>query len=260
MQADQPTTIALKSQPPATQAAVALRGQSRYAMLATAMHERIRAGEWAPGEAIPSEAQLAQVYGVALGTMRQAIALLVQDGVLQRKHGKGTFVSAGLGGASMMRFFRFGSGDGARPAPQSRILSMKPRAALASEAQAFGLGAGAQVLQIERLRSIDGEPCLLENIVLPLPLFGPLAESDPSEWPDLLYPHFQTTCGVVVNHADDRVSFGQLGAAQARKLKLQPAHPCAVVQRRAYDLHGRCVELRSTRGDAFAFEYTAQVR
>jgi GntR family transcriptional regulator len=237
-----------------------LRGHSRYAMLAAALQERIRAGEWAPGEAIPSESSLAQVYGVALGTMRQAMALLVQDGVLQRQHGKGTFVSAGLDGASMMRFFRFGGADRSSPAPQSHILSMKPRAAQAGERQVFGLDMGAQVLHIERLRSIEGEPCLLENIVLPLPLFGRLAETDTSDWPDLLYPFFQSQCGVVVHQAEDHLSFGQLGTAQARRLKLQSGHPCAVVQRRAHDLHGRCVELRTTRGDAFAFEYTAQVR
>ena len=258
MQANQRKSSTEKSPSPALVAG-ALRGQSRYAMLASALQERIRVGEWAPGEAIPSESSLAQVYGVALGTMRQAIALLVEDGVLQRKHGKGTFVSGGLGGASMMRFFRFSAGDSGE-APQSHILSMKPRAVQAVELQAFGLETGAQVLQIERLRSIQGEPCLLESIVLPLPLFGKLAESDTRDWPDLLYPLFQTACGVVVHHAEDRLSFGQLGAAQARKLKLPSGHPCAVVQRRAHDLHGRCVELRTTRGDAFAFEYTAQVR
>jgi DNA-binding transcriptional MocR family regulator len=46
-------------------------------------------------------------HGVALGTLRQALALLVAEGLLERQHGRGTFVRAGLGGASMLRFFRF---------------------------------------------------------------------------------------------------------------------------------------------------------
>src|SRR6185369_16997934 len=82
-------------------------GQSRYGGLAAALRERILAGEWAPGAAIPPESLLAQTYGVALGTVRQALALLVEDGLLERRHGRGTFVSTGLVGASMMRFFRF---------------------------------------------------------------------------------------------------------------------------------------------------------
>lgn len=74
-------------------------GQSRYGNLATALRDRILQGEWVPGEVIPAEATLAQSYGVALGTIRQALSLLVQDGVLQRRHGKGTFVTKEIGRA-----------------------------------------------------------------------------------------------------------------------------------------------------------------
>lgn len=74
---------------------------------------------------------------------------------------------------------------------------------------------GAQVLEVERLRSLGTEPCLLETIVLPLPLFGKLAESDTDAWDDLLYPMFQKRCGVVVHKTQDNLSFSQLNAAQA---------------------------------------------
>jgi GntR family transcriptional regulator len=93
--------------PPAPPPMASALGQSRYGGVASALRERILAGEWAPGEAIHAEATLAQSYGVALGTIRQALSLLVEDGLLDRRHGKGTFVSPGLSGASMLRFFRF---------------------------------------------------------------------------------------------------------------------------------------------------------
>jgi len=86
-----------------------LLGQSRYGTLATALRQRVLDGEWKPGDMIPSEAYLASNYGVALGTLRQALALLVEDGIVRREHGRGTFVSRGLDSASMMRFFRFQS-------------------------------------------------------------------------------------------------------------------------------------------------------
>ncbi len=236
-------------------------GQSRYGQLALALRDRILQGEWAPGEVIPAESALAQSYGVALGTIRQALALLVEDGVLQRRHGKGTFVTTGVDGASMMRFFRFRDvDDGTHITPQSRILSSRLRGASASEAHALGAAPGAQVLHIERLRSLGAEPCLLETIVLPLPLFGALAESDTAAWDDLLYPMFQQRCGVVVHKTQDSLSFSQLNATQAKRLKLAAAHPCVLVERQAFDIAGRCVELRTTRGDAFSFKYTAQVQ
>ena len=236
-------------------------GQSRYGQLAQALRDRILQGEWGPGEPIPAESALAQSYGVALGTLRQALALLVEDGVLQRRHGKGTFVTTGVDGASMMRFFRFrGPDEASSRTPASRILSSRLRSASVQECHAFQLAPGAQVLQLERLRSLNAEPCLLESIVLPLPLFGPLADSDSQTWDDLLYPMYQQRCGVVIQKTQDTLSFSQLNATQAKRLKLAVAHPCVLVERQAFDIAGRCVELRTTRGDAYSFKYTAQVQ
>lgn len=236
-------------------------GQSRYGKLAQALRDRILQGEWAPGEVIPAESTLAQSYGVALGTIRQALSLLVEDGVLQRRHGKGTFVTKGVDGASMMRFFRFrGLDDCSSITPHSHILNSRLRNASVQESRSFGVGQGAQILQLERLRSLDAEPCLLESIVLPLPLFGALADSDTNEWEDLLYPMYQRRCGVVIQKTQDDLSFSQLNATQAKRLKLDVSHPCVLVERQAFDIAGRCVELRTTRGDAYAFKYTAQVQ
>lgn len=236
-------------------------GQSRYGLLAQALRDRILQGEWAPGDVIPAESALANSYGVALGTMRQALSLLVEDGVLQKRHGKGTFVTKGVDGASMMRFFRFrGVDDDSHRAPQSRILASRLRSASQKETNAFGWQPHTQVLQVERLRSLDHTPCLLETIVLPLPLFGALAESDTDSWDDLLYPMYQERCGVVVHKTQDSLSFSQLNATQAKRLKLAVAHPCVLVERQAFDIAGRCVEIRTTRGDAFSFKYTAQVQ
>ena len=236
-------------------------GQSRYGKLAQAMRDRVLHGEWLPGDVIPAESALAQSYGVALGTMRQALSLLVEDGVLQRRHGKGTFVTTGVDGASMMRFFRFrGVDDDSHLIPQSSILTTRLRHATEQEAHVFELQPKAQVLHVERLRSVNHEPCLLETIMLPLPLFGALAESNSDNWDDLMYPMYQQRCGVLVHKTQDSLSFSQLNATQAKRLKLAASHPCVLVERQAFDIAGRCVEIRTTRGDAYSFKYTAQVQ
>src|SRR5437016_1409440 len=95
-------------------------GQSRYAAVALALRQRVVAGEWPPGTALPAETRLAAEHGVALGTLRRALELLTEQGLIERHHGKGTFVRGGLAGAPMLRFFRFGAGDG--EVPQSRIV------------------------------------------------------------------------------------------------------------------------------------------
>ena len=232
-------------------------GQSRYAALAAAMRERIVAGEWPPGSAIPAEQMLAAEHGVALGTMRRALDLLAEQGLIERVHGRGTFVRQGLSGAPMLRFFRFGAVGNA--APGSRILARERLPLPAEVARALGCGPGEMGLRLLRLRSVGEQPVLHEEIWLPLPLFEPLAEGDPAEWGDLLYPAFAQRCGVFVHRAVDSIGFGNLGAAQALALELPAGHPCARVQRQAYDLAGRCVEWRSTLGDANAFHYTVSI-
>lgn len=232
-------------------------GQNRYAALAQALHARILAGEWPPGAALPAEDVLARAYGVALATLRRALELLASRGLVERVHGRGTFVRESLSGATMLRFFRFGSGTGEVPA--SRVVSRRRLPASAEVAARLGIGPGEPVLRIQRLRSLGDVPCLLEDIHLPLPLFEPLAEGDASGWDDLFYPMYARRCGVHVHRASDDIGFGTCGAAQGQLLGLPAGHPCAKVQRQAFDLAGRCVEVRTSLGDAHAFHYTVTI-
>jgi len=232
-------------------------GLSRYASLAQALRARVVAGEWPPGSALPAESQLASEHGVALGTMRRALELLAEQGFIERIHGKGTFVRQGLTGATMLRFFRFDSGTG--EVPKSRILQRSQVRAPASVSRALGIGAGEPVLRLHRLRLMGDQPRLFEELWLPLDLFGPLADDDLSTWDDLLYPMFARRVQVHVHRALDDIGFTQLSATQAKHLALPAGHPCAQVQRSAFDLTGRCVEVRTTTGDAHAFHYTVTI-
>lgn len=232
-------------------------GQSRYAALAAALRQRVVDGEWPPGTALPAETSLAAEHGVALGTLRRAFELLTEQGLIERHHGRGTFVRGGLSGAPMLRFFRFGAGDG--EVPQSRILARQSVVASAEVARRLGIARGDPVLRLQRLRSLGRQPCLFEEIWLPLPLFETLLEVPLADWGDLLYPFWVERCGVAVTRAIDEIGFASLSASQARALELPAGHPGVTVTRQAYDLAGRCVELRVTRGDAFAFHYSVTI-
>ena len=232
-------------------------GLSRYAALAAALRARVVAGEWPPGSALPAESLLATEHQVALGTMRRALELLVADGLVERVHGRGTFVRQGIAGASMLRFFRFDGGSG--DVPRSRILSRHRLAAPAAVARRLGLATGEMVLRLQRLRLLADQPCLLEDLWLPLDVFAPLVDDNTADWGDLMYPMFARRCGVHVHRAVDDIGFAALTAPQASHLGLAAGHPGVVVQRAAYDLGGRCIEWRITRGDAHAFHYTVTI-
>lgn len=231
-------------------------GVSRYAAIAAALRARVQAGEWPPGSALPSEQALAAEHGVAMATLRRAMELLASQGLVERIHGRGTFVRSGMS-APMLRFFRFGGGSG--EVPRSRIASRRKVTATSEAAQRLGLAKGDAVLQLLRVRSLGGQPRMLEEITLPLPLFQVLADTPTAEWDDLFYPMYAQRCGVHVQRAVDEIGFGTFTAAQAAYLDLPAGHPCARVVRRAYDLSGRCVELRTTLGDAHAFHYEVTI-
>ncbi|WP_431286340.1 GntR family transcriptional regulator [Roseateles chitinivorans] len=233
-------------------------GVSRYAQLAQDLRQRIVGGEWSAGAAIPSETDLAQRFGVALGTVRQAVAMLAAEGIVQRVHGKGTFVTQGLNGPSLLRFFRFrGPADGPPTAQVRRCQTVRLRAA---EAQVLGQSTGDSALRVKRVRLLDGKPVLAEDILLPLDRFAALRDLPPSDWEDLLYPMLARLCGVTVARANDELTFGHLDAATAALLDLPEGAPGIRVDRKAFDLGGQCIELRTTWGDATAFHYSAETR
>ncbi len=248
-----------------TGVADAAPGQSRYGWLASTLRGRITRGEWAPGSAIAAETQLAKVHGVALGTMRQAIAVLVSEGLLERVHGRGTFVSSGIGDASLLRFFRFRAGaatpaTAANEVPKSHVVEKRVVKATDEIASALGVTPRSNVLALTRVRTLAAVPCLFERIWLPLPTFHALATLNKSQWDDFLYPMFQRLCGVTVHKADDNVTFCLATVDVAQPLLMRIKAPCARVERHAFDMAGRCVELRHSFGDALFFHYTAHLR
>lgn len=229
-----------------------------YQGLASAFRCKVESGSWRIAEAIPSEASLAKEYGVAVGTIRQAIAQLADDGVLVKRHGKSTIVSSGLNGQSMLRFFRYQLDGQEQLSPQAKVLDLK-EVALDKELAKLTGWSCKSLLKIHRLRLIDSKPLLFETIYLPLPKFKQLTPYKPQDFEDLFYPMYVKVCGVAVIKARDQVSFELMKKADAKALTMKEGHPAVRVNRIAFDLTGKPVEFRSSVGDAMAFQYSAEV-
>lgn len=229
-----------------------------YQALAATFREKVQQGLWGIGLPIPSEASLAKEYGVAVGTIRQAIAQLAEDGVLVKRHGKSTAVSGGLSGQSMLRFFRHRLDGKEGPAPSAKVLSLKEVPLEKSIGEATGWTCKS-VLKIQRIRLIDGSPVLHETIHLPAPIFKKLATYKPADFADLFYPMYAKICRVAVIKAKDHISFELMKKSDAKALGMREGHPAVRVNRIAFDLTDKPVEYRSSVGDALAFQYVAEV-
>ena len=232
----------------------------RYQQLRDDLVQRIAAGEWAPGEAILTEAELSAAYAVSTGTLRKAIDLLVAEGVLTRSQGKGTFVRRPRFDSSLFRFFRFKSASGEPVQPSARILQRSIDLPDDGVRQALQLGPRAKVIHLSRLRLVGGRPVLSEEIWLPRDGFEALATLALDSFGDLLYPLYERVCQQVVATARETLRVGRADQTVAKALEMPPGDPVILVNRVALNFAGKPVECRSTVGMADAFQYEVEIR
>jgi GntR family transcriptional regulator len=236
-----------------------------YAQIKSLLLHSLQAGEWGPGQAIPSEQELAQRYGVSQGTVRKAVDELAADGRVLRRQGKGTFVATHREEQARYRFLRLfpdaPAGNAAAvqgadaagsvpPAPavapplQRRQLGCKRLRAPAAVARALGLKAGEPALQVQRLLLDAAQPVVLDELWLPLPLFKGLTDERLAAHRGTLYGLFEAEFGVHMLRASEQLRAVAANAAQAELLGLGPGTPLLEVQRVSYTYGDKPVEWR----------------
>ncbi|PWC34989.1 GntR family transcriptional regulator [Azospirillum sp. TSO22-1] len=230
-----------------------------YARLRDVLTRHIAGGAWPPGEALPAESALASAYGVSVGTMRKALQQLVDEGLLERRHGSGTFVRRAQFDKSLFRFFRH-AGDTGSGIPASRILRREVTTAGEAPEAALGLPADAPVIRLQRLRFWGDEPFLAEDIVLPHDRFSAFLDIPVEELGPLLYPVYEQACGQVVARAEELLTVGAADAVVARLLRCRTGTPIVSIERTAFAHDGSALEWRRSRGRADGFTYRVEIR
>ena len=241
----------------------ALEGDERlplYQRLADSLRKEIVDGVRSPGDQLPSENVLAEEYGLAPGTARQALARLVGEGILERFHGKGTFVRRPSFDQSLSRFFRFRAADGELVIPESRILKRTIETADDSVASHLRLKDDRTCIVMQRLRVIDGTPVVAEEIWLPFERFHKFMEIDDADVGPLLYPVYATECGQVIARASEELRVEAVEPDAAHVLGLAPAEPVIVIDRLAFGFDDKPLEWRRSRGRAAQFYYHTEIR
>lgn len=231
-----------------------------YLRLHDDLKGRIEGGEWKPGTMLPAETVLAEEYGVALGTLRKAVAELADNGLVERRQGRGTFVRRPQFGNSLFRFFRLQDEAGRPMMPDSRILARRQAPLPAAAAAALGLAAGAPGIYLVRLRLVDGEPILAEEVWLDPALFGAILTLPEDAFGALLYPLYEERFGQLVVGADEDLSVKKAAPDAARLLGVAPGSSLIVIERLAFGYGRRPLEWRRSAGPADRFRYHVEIR
>jgi GntR family transcriptional regulator len=226
-----------------------------YEQVRARLIEGISAGRWRPGEALPSEAALASTHGVAIGTIRKAVDSLVAEGVLVRRQGKGTYVTAHDGGRLMFHFFHIVGRSGARAYPEVRTLAFRRDRADSHAARALGIAPHEKVIRIRNVLSLEGHPRLVDDITLPAALYPGLTEKIFLARDNTIYHLYQSRYGVNVLRTDERLRAVLASAEDARLLQVEPGAPLLEIRRIALTFRDRPVELRVSHANTADHDY-----
>ncbi|MBX9630263.1 MAG: GntR family transcriptional regulator [Burkholderiales bacterium] len=218
--------------------------QPLYRRIKAQLTERLSAGEWRPGEPIPSEIDLAQRFRVSQGTVRKAVGELAGENVLVRKQGRGTFVASHAHTRSQLSFLRLTPDDGSVEELEAALVDVRRVRADATSARMLALTTGASLVRLRRTLSINGNRILFEEARVPADLFQGLGPEVVERHRCMLYSMYESAYHVKIVAAEERLKAVDAEADIAAFLDVAPGTPLLLMERVAYTYDRKPVELR----------------
>ncbi len=230
-----------------------------YHQLKQWLYERILTGEFSPGAQLPGELELCERFGLSRGVVRQALSELGHEGLVSRERGRGTFVSVPKTPEGLISGLRGLADDAALRGEtvESTVLLLRERSAGTEVARRLELEPGERVVELERLRTIDGVPHVLVMTYLPAALVPGLTARDLGGRQSL-YRILREEYGLPVVASVRRVEATLADARGAHLLRVHPGDPLLVLRSVGYTTRGRPLDyfVARHRGDRSAFEVT----
>lgn len=216
-----------------------MNGMPKYLRIHEDLRERISGGQWPPGSVLPSQQELAAEFGVSVMTLRQALQLLADDGLIQVRHGRGTFVAARYGyDLGHLRGFAADlAGQGARIT--TTVLSagvVVPPPDVSAR-----LGAADEVLRLRRLRSSGQRWPSAGRAVIVQTSYLPAGLADTVRAADLAVRGLYSVladCGRAVARASETITPVTLGPRDARDLGRAEGSPALLSHQVSFTADG----------------------
>lgn len=207
-----------------------------YVQLMNEVENSIKTGAYKPGDKLLTESEMAKKYGVSLITVRKAIGSLMEQGLVIRKQGKGTFVTKPKLARNMKKLQSFSEMcEQMGMTPGAKMLTNKLVPADEDIADALGIEPGSNVIYISRLRYADQDPVQIENSYFPLKYAFLLdAKFDDNS----LFDHLREKSGAQVTGSEKTIELCRATAEEAELLGLKKGDAMISVRSTAYDKKG----------------------
>ncbi len=229
-----------------------------YIQIQTEIKQKIEAGAWQVGTAIPAERQLAEMFHVSRMTVRQAIQGLVDDNILQRRVGAGTFIAEKKLTERLEAVTSFTNlmlQEGKKPS--TRIVSYGIRPASTQEQEALAIPEKSNVMKIERIRYGDSVPILFEVATIPEDIAALLTKEDIM---NSLYEAVETKLGQRIGEAEQTMEAALVSEKVAPYLDVKLGSPVMKLRQITFLEDGRPFEFTRSQYVGSRFQFVAKVK
>lgn len=216
---------------------------SYYGQLAQTLREQIQLGEFAAGDRLPAETELAKAFGVSRPVVRQALGLLQREGLLYRVQGKGTFV---IGKPFRSRVMQVALGPESdtvrfRSRLETKVIFSEVEEPTLATAKELGLPPSAKVVHLRRVRYFDDGPLAILESHIPRALAPGLETVDLVD--QSLYEQLEVRFGLRIARLHRSIEAAAIEAGEAKLLDVRSGTPCLRVSSLAMDAKGATIEL-----------------
>ena len=213
-----------------------------YHQLYEILRGKISRGEWRPSETIPPESKLVESYGVSRTTVRQVLDMLVNDGLIYRQRGRGTFVSHPTLEQGLVRIVSFTEDMRQRGfEPSTKVLFSGLVPAPQDIAEKLQVDPGEELARLERLRLADGEPMSIEESHLVHRYCSGVLRRDYAQHP--LREALERDYGIRLVRAKQVIRATLATGKQASLLAIGPSSALLYVERVSYNQQSIPLEL-----------------
>lgn len=230
-----------------------------HLQIAKELRAEIDSGIYANGDPFPSETTLKAYYGVSRETIRSALGILQKEGLIERRRGSGTKVHSQAHHKILGRIVDFHSeAKMIGRKPSSRVLSIGPRKSRIRERILFDIAQNEKVIELRRLRYLDGVPVVLQISSHPSNILEGITKFDLTDCS--LYEFLRIKKGILVQDAEQLIEPYSIELEEAQLLEVSPGTAVMRAHRTTRDASGQVLELAENliRGDYI--KYTFRLR
>lgn len=229
----------------------------RYEQVRWHIQTLLTESKWDENIPLPTEQEFADKYQVSVGTVRKAVEKLVEDGVLIKHQGRGTFLKRPDFNVSLLRFFKFRDKDASYVTPIGIVKKIMVIEGIDDINEKLNIAKHKALIYIERMRMVEDKVLLSEKIWLPKSRYQAFASLNPEDFENLLYPFYYTKCGQFVSSAVETLFF--ITDHNDPYLANTKQENLVKVCRVAKNLEGDPIEYRESYGLAEKFSYEINI-